>query len=98
MGPAELWKNTGAAGSWIAFDLVGSKSNRDGIGACIRLGSQVNCKTSSVGYASSSLTPVHFGLAKSTTVPDAEVVWPSGAKQKVTGLKPGQVVTVREAP
>ena len=67
-----------------------------GIGACITLGEQVNCKTSSVGYASSSLTPVHFGLGKASTVPDAQVLWPSGAKQTVTGLKPGQVVTVRE--
>lgn len=97
MSPAELWKNsTSGAGDWIAFNLVGGESNRDGIGACIMLGEQVNCKTSSVGYASSSLTPVHFGLGKSAAVPDAQVLWPGGAKQALTGLKPGQVVTVRE--
>lgn len=97
MGPAELWKNsTAGAGAWVGFNLVGKDSNRDGVGACITLGEQTNCMASSVGYASSSLTPVHFGLGKATAVPDAEVVWPSGAKQKLTGLKPGQVVTVRE--
>ena len=97
MGPAELWRNsTGGAENWIAFDLIGAKSNRDGIGACITLGEQTNCRTSSVGYASSSLTPVHFGLGDATAAPDAQIVWPSGAKQTLTGLEPGQVVTVRE--
>jgi len=95
--PAEIWKNTAASpGAWIAFKLEGKSSNRDGIGACITLGDQVNCMTSSVGYASSSLTPVHFGLGRITMVPEARVLWPSGAKQTVSGLKPGQVVTVRE--
>jgi hypothetical protein len=95
--PAELWKNTtAAAGAWIAFELVGKKSTRDGIGACITLGEQVNCRTSAVGYASSSLSPVHFGLGKTSAIPDAKLVWPSGVVQTVTGLKAGQVVTVRE--
>ena len=96
MGPAELWKNASGASNWIAFKLVGSQSNRDGIGACITLGGQTNCMTSSVGYASSSLTPVHFGLGSATKIPDAQVVWPSGAKQSLAGLKLGQVVTVQE--
>ncbi|MEZ5362237.1 MAG: CRTAC1 family protein [Bryobacterales bacterium] len=95
--PAELWKNSTAnSGAWVAFQFVGKKSNRDGIGACITLGEQTNCQASAVGYASSSLVPVHFGLDGMKTIPDAEVVWPSGAKQTVSGLKAGQVVTVRE--
>jgi hypothetical protein len=95
--PAEIWKNaTPNLGAWVAFQLVGKRSNRDGIGACITLGEQVNCKTSSVGYASSSLTPVHFGLGATKTIPDAQVLWPSGAKQTVSGLEAGRVVTVRE--
>jgi hypothetical protein len=95
--PAEMWRNTTPnPGGWIAFRLEGKESNRDGIGACITLAGQTNCKTSSVGYASSSLTPVHFGLAGAKTPPEAQILWPSGAKQTVTGLEPGQIVTVRE--
>ena len=60
--PAELWENrTANAGNWIAFRLTGTKSNRDGIGARIRVGKQWNEMTSAAGYASSSLSAVHFG-------------------------------------
>ncbi len=98
-GPAELWKNTTAgANNWIAFELEGKTSSRDAIGACITLGEQTNCKTSSVGYASSSLAPVHFGLGASKTVPDAKILWPDGGRQTLTGLEAGQVVKVRQAP
>ena len=64
--------------------LIGHKSNRDGIGAIIKTGGQTNIMTSAVSYASSSLGPVHFGgLAD---VVDVEVLWPSGKKQRLTGL------------
>ena len=95
---AELWRNRTETreASWIAFDLEGTASNRDAIGACVAIGSQTNCKTSSVGYASSSLTPVHFGLGAADGVPRARIVWPSGAVQTLEGLEANRVVRVRE--
>src|SRR5213078_4283256 len=67
--PAELWENvTADAGNWIIVKLIGSRSNRDAIGARIRIGSQHNHMTTSVGYASSSYVGVHFGLGKESTV------------------------------
>ena len=65
--PAEIWMNRSpAAGHWLDIRLEGTKSNRDGIGARIkvvtRAGAQYNHMTTSVGYASSSHGPVHFGL------------------------------------
>jgi hypothetical protein len=53
--PAELWRNvTPNAGHWLILKLRGTKSNRDGIGAVVRIGKQVNHMTTSFGYASSS--------------------------------------------
>ena len=94
---AELWENVSLrAGNWIAFDLVGSESNRDGIGARVRIGSQHNHMATSVGYASSSHGPVHFGIGSAETVPTVEVRWPSGIVQELTDVPPNQVVRVVE--
>ncbi len=93
---AELWRNTSTAGNWIAFRLIGTKSNRDGVGACVSIGKQTNCMTSSVGYASSSLTPVHFGLGDATTVREAKIVWPSGQIQTLKNPVANGIVEVKE--
>jgi hypothetical protein len=97
-GPAELWRNGSATPKerWIAFDLEGVRSNRDGIGACVHFAGQVNCKTSSVGYASSSLIPVHFGVGAAGEVGEARIVWPSGAEQTIANPQPGRIIKVRE--
>ena len=66
-GNAEVWMNRSPRpGHWLDISLEGTKSNRDGIGTRIKVvsksGTQYNHMTSSAGYASSSLGPVHFGL------------------------------------
>lgn len=63
-GPAELWHNVSPESNhWIRFQLEGRQSNRDGIGAQVRVGSQSNSMTVNAGYASSSRFGVHFGSA-----------------------------------
>jgi hypothetical protein len=95
--PAELWRNVSTGDAhWIAVRLVGAKSNRDGIGARVTLGSQTQTKSTSVGYASSVHAPLHFGLGPATAVDRIEVVWPSGAKQIVEKPEIDRVVTVLE--
>ena len=95
--PAEIWENTTAAtGNWIAFRLVGNKSNRDGIGTRIRVGKQWNEMTSAVSYASASLIPVHFGVGKAQKVDDVEIRWPSGRIQRLSGLGVNRVIDVKE--
>ena len=84
------------ANAWIAVRLVGKGSNRDGIGARIRVGSQWNQMTSSLGYASSSVEPVHFGLGAINEPQGVEVVWPSGAKQVVPDIVVRKLTTVTE--
>jgi hypothetical protein len=92
-----LLRNVSAdANAWIALRLIGQKSNRDGVGARIRVGSQWNQMTSSTGYASSSLHAVHFGLGTTDGPQSVEIIWPSGAKQTLPDVAVRKVTTVTE--
>jgi enediyne biosynthesis protein E4 len=94
---AELWRNTSAgAGHWLVLKLRGTKSNRDGIGAVVKIGSQVNHMTSACGYASSSHTGVHFGLGAQSRVRAIEIRWPSGRTQTLKDVAADQVLAVTE--
>lgn len=100
-GPAEIWINDSAGEAhWLEIALEGTKSNRDGIGAKIRVvtkgGTQYNHATAACGYASSSAGPVHFGLGAEDTATLVEIEWPSGAVQRLTNVRGGQVLKVRE--
>ena len=80
--------------------LRGTKSNRDGIGARIKVvtkaGTQYNQQTSSVCYASSSLGPVHFGLGAESKVQKVEITWPSGIVQTLENLDGDRILKVTE--
>jgi enediyne biosynthesis protein E4 len=94
---AELWENVSpGAQHWIALRLVGTKSNRDGIGARVRLGTQFAEMTTTVGYASSADVPLHFGLAGTAVIPKIEIRWPSGIVQTLSDVKADRVVEVTE--
>jgi len=102
---AELWANeTASAGHWIVFKLQGRKSNRDGIGARIRIScstgleacQQTNHMTTAVGYASSSHDGVHFGLGDRSIIEKVEIRWPSGVTQTLEKVKADQIRTVPE--
>ncbi len=93
----EIWQNTSPeANTWLILKLRGSVSNRDGIGAVVRIGDQTNHMTTSVGYASSSDFGVHFGTGQRKEVEQVEIRWPSGIHQTLRHVKTNQVVDVRE--
>ncbi|MCP5118191.1 MAG: CRTAC1 family protein, partial [bacterium] len=95
--PVELWENiTPGANGWLALKLIGAKSNRDGIGARIRIGDQHNHATTTVGYNSSSHGAVHFGLGGAAKASRIEIRWPSGAEQVLEDVSVNQVLTVKE--
>jgi len=95
--PAELWENVSPDDNhWITLKLVGTRSNRDGIGARVRIGEQVNHMTTAVGYASSSYSGVHFGLGKTEKIAAIEIQWPSGITQVLKDVKADQILRVRE--
>jgi hypothetical protein len=99
--PAEIWVNQSAGTNhWIEFKLQGTKSNRDGIGARIKVvtksGAQYNHMTTSCGYASSSAGPVHFGLGTNASADLVEIHWPSGIVQQMKDVAGDQVLLVKE--
>lgn len=99
--PAEVWINQSpGANHWIEFKLQGTKSNRDGIGARIKVvtksGAQYNHMTTSCGYASSSAGAVHFGLGGNSSVDLVEIHWPSGIVQTMRDLAADRIVRAVE--
>jgi enediyne biosynthesis protein E4 len=100
--PAEVWINQSPnENHWLEFKLQGTKSNRDGIGARIKVvtksGAQYNHMTTSCGYASSSAGPVHFGLGSNASAELVEIHWPSGIVQTLRDVAGDRVVLVKEA-
>jgi enediyne biosynthesis protein E4 len=95
--PVEIWHNlSGVRNHWLKLKLEGRKSNRDGIGARVRISNQWNVMTSAVSYASSSLDGVHFGLGVGVVAESVEIDWPSGKKQVLKNVKADQVMAVHE--
>jgi hypothetical protein len=78
---------------WVMFRLVGTSSNRDGLGARVTVVTddltQVREVRRSVGIYSASDPSVHFGLGKAQEVSRLEVLWPSGEKQRFEGVAAG---------
>ena len=99
--PAEIWMNDSPGDShWLELALEGAKSNRDAIGAKIRLTAggkrQFNHVTTACGYASSSAGPVHFGLGAAQAADEIEIGWPSGITQVLKNVSADQVLRIKE--
>ena len=99
--PAEVWMNRSPGNNhWLEIKLQGTKSNRDGIGARIKIvtknGAQYNHMSTSFGYASSSAGPVHFGLGSNATVDLVEIRWPSGIMQQLRDVAGDRILVVKE--
>ena len=101
-GPAKLLHNVSAGNNhWILLKLVGTKSNRMGIGAQIKIvtednRSQWNEVTTAIGYASSSDSRVHFGLGKNKRIKEMEIRWPSGVKQVLYDVEVNRIMIIEE--
>jgi len=97
---AVLFRNGGAGGHWLLVKLAGTASNRDGIGARVRLKAggreQWRTVTTAGSYLASNDVRAHFGLGAAETVEEIEVRWPSGRVQKLSAVKADQMVTLRE--
>jgi enediyne biosynthesis protein E4 len=99
--PAVLLKNGGNSNHWLIVNTIGSKSNRDGIGAQIRIttpdGKQQYAIVSiASSYFSASDKRVYFGLGAAGVVKEVEISWPSGARQQFSNVKAGQVLVAHE--
>jgi hypothetical protein len=101
-GPVRVLHNiTETHNHWILLKLVGTKSNRMGIGAQIRVTTDdgrrlYNEATTSTGYAASSDPRVHFGLGSSRVIREIEIRWPSGTRQLLHDVAADRVMEVTE--
>ena len=96
--------NQGGNGShWLLVNTIGTASNRDGIGAQLRIVSESGLEqygyVSTAGsYLSASDKRVHFGLSRDRKVKLLEVLWPSGTIQRLENIDSDQILNVREPP
>jgi hypothetical protein len=100
-GPAWVLLNrTDTANHWITLKLVGVKSNRDAIGARVRLstsaGDQFATVTTTSSYQSSSDKRLHFGLGTANSIREIEIRWPSGIHQELPEQRADQIMTITE--
>jgi hypothetical protein len=100
-GPACLLRNDGGnRNHWLSLKLVGTRSNRDAIGAVVRLenasGRQTQTVHSGSSYCSQSDLALTFGLGNDAEARSIEIAWPSGATERLKSLAANQFVTVEE--
>ena len=98
--PQLLRNDGGNANHWLQIFLIGTKSNRDGVGARVKVtaGDRVlyDQRKGGMSYQSSQDPRLHFGLGQQSSVDSVEIVWPSGITTKLSGLKADQIIAVKE--
>jgi enediyne biosynthesis protein E4 len=100
-GPVHILHNeTDTQNHWLALKLIGHKSNRDAIGAAVKIvtgqGEQHAIVTTSGSYLSSGDKRVHFGLGPQSTIREIDIRWPRGIRQILRDVKADQILRVDE--
>ncbi len=100
--PRILLNSGGNGGHWLLIETTGSKSNRDGIGARLKLITSsgrvlYNHVTTAGGFLSSNDRRVHFGLGSESGIRSLEIRWPSGTVQTLTDVKSDRILKIQEA-
>jgi len=94
-GPPQVLFNRGGSQHWLTISLRGTRSNRDGYGARVRVNGQTRFATSAGSYLCSSDKRLHFGLGDAKTA-KVEIDWPSGIHQSLSDVRADQFLDVRE--
>lgn len=98
--PSLLRNDGGNANNWLTVLLIGTRSNRDGIGASLKLTSegvvQVEQAKGGMGYMSASDPRIHFGLSKRARIDSLEITWPSGHIDRLTNVPVNRIIAVKE--
>lgn len=99
-GPAVILFNTANRGNYLTLRLQGTRSNRDGLGALVRMRSagrtQVAIATQAASYQASNDRRVRFGLGSASSAEEIEIRWPSGVRQLLRGVAANRIVEVTE--
>jgi hypothetical protein len=101
LGPQFLFHNEGNLNNWLKIKLVGTTSNRQGLGTkvTIQMGRKIQYREANGAaghFLSQGAGPLHFGLGKATVVDQITVKWPSGVSQSLSGISANQEITVTE--
>jgi hypothetical protein len=98
--PAQLLHNVGTQNHWLELKLIGTRSNRDAVGAHVFLTAdgllQMREVHAGSGFQSGSSLVQHFGLGAATAAEQIRIRWPSGAESVLTDVPANQLLTVRE--
>ena len=99
--PLVLQNKSSNRNHWLTLQLVGHKSNRDGIGAEVKMIpasgiAQYATVTTAGSYLSASDRRVHFGLGSATSAKSIEIHWPSGIRQRLENVPGDQILTINE--
>jgi hypothetical protein len=99
--PAQLLRNDGGnANHWLEILLIGTRSNRDGVGARVKLTAgnliQYDQKKGGMSYQSAQDPRLHFGLGSYTQVDSLELIWPSGNVTRLANIKSDQIIAIQE--
>src|SRR5438128_9021496 len=99
--PPQLLRNNGGnANHWLEILLIGTKSNRDGIGTSLKLTSEgvthVEQSKGGMSYMSASDPRIHFGLGKRAKIESLEITWPSGQIDRLTTVPIDKIIAVKE--
>ncbi|HEX8464076.1 MAG TPA: CRTAC1 family protein, partial [Abditibacterium sp.] len=100
-GPLLIYKNSvNPENQWIEFDLEGTRSNRDALGAQVTLfwsgKRQLQEITGGNGFCAQNMRHLHFGLGKNPKIERAVIKWPSGQVQTLTGLQTRRIHHLKE--
>jgi hypothetical protein len=100
--PLVLMNQGGNGNHWLIVETIGAKSNRDGIGARLKLVGesgkpQYSVVSAAGSYLSASDKRAHFGLGQDRSARLLEISWPSGTVQRIENIKADQVLVIRES-
>jgi hypothetical protein len=98
--PQLLRNDGGNTNHWLEIFLIGTKSNRDGVGARVKLSAGdlvlYDQRKGGMSYQSAQDPRLHFGLGQHSTVDSVEILWPSGSVTKLANLKSDQIIAIKE--
>jgi len=99
--PPQLLRNDGGnANHWLEILLIGTRSNRDGVGARVKVSAGevvvYDQRKGGMSYQSAQDPRLHFGLGQNANVDAVEILWPSGMVTKLSDLKGDQIIAIKE--
>ena len=98
--PQLLRNDGGNTNHWLEVLLIGTKSNRDGVGARVRVSAGdlvlYDQRKGGMSYQSAQDPRLHFGLGQRFRIDAVEITWPGGMVTKLSNLKSDQIVAVKE--